>query len=321
MNSLPIIVMLADAPPGAERYWMWDLGLSVGFFAAVFMLIVAIFRQGGRARMSPEREAAIATGHLDRRTVFENAYLRPLMWLLLVAAHSLAMPGLKIWLRRKLVAAGSPNYYTSEEYLALSLLSGLVLSMLLVVSTLLISGQFSFTALGLGLVMGLILSLFQIYEKAERRMRLIARRVPYALDLIALAMGAGATFIEAVRTIVRENPDDPFNVELKSLLAEIDLGATRRVSLQNLAARVPLPSLHSIVASVIQAEDLGTPLSDVMHSQATLLRLHRSVKAEQTAAVASVRILLPGLLILMSVVMAFFAAPILRAIRGGGILP
>jgi len=97
----------------------------------------------------------------------------------------------------------------------------------------------------------------------------------------------------------------------------MDLGTTRRAALQNLAERVPIEMLRSIVASVIQAEELGTPLSDVLHSEATLLRLQRSVRAENAAAVASVRILLPSLLILMSVVLAVFAPAIVRAVKRG----
>ena len=101
------------------------------------------------------------------------------------------------------------------------------------------------------------------------------------------------------------------------MLAEIELGTTRRKAMQNLAERVPLEMLRSIVASVIQAEELGTPLSDVLRSQATLLRMQRSVRAENAAAVASVRILVPSLLILMSVILAVFSPMILRVVRKG----
>ena len=304
----------ADAEDGLS---MWDVGLSVGLFVFVFLLVIGIFSQGGKVHMSPQREAALATGHLDRKTVFENPYLRPLMWLLLMASYRLSADKLKQWVHRKLVAAGSPNYYTSEEYLALALLAALGMGLIMVVLGLLLNGELSAIMFLIGFAAGFGLMLYQIMDKASKRVRAISRRVPYSLDLVSLAMGAGATFVEAVRTIVRENTDDPFNVELKSLLAEIDLGTTRRKALQNLADRVPLESLRGIVASIIQAEELGTPLADVMHSQATLLRLQRSVKAENAAAVASVRILVPSLLILMGVVLAVIAPSIIKAIKGG----
>ena len=56
---------------------------------------------------------------------------------------------------------------------------------------------------------------------------------------------------------------------------------------------------------------------DVLHSQANLLRMQRSARAENAAAVASVRILVPSLLILMGVVVAVFSPMILRIIREG----
>ena len=140
--------------------------------------------------------------------------------------------------------------------------------------------------------------------------------MPYTLDLVSLAMGAGATFTEAVRTVVREDPEHPFNVELNTVLAEVGLGTTRQQALRNMIDRIALESLRSIVAAIIQAEALGSPLSDVLKGQADLMRLQRSVRAEKLAAQASVRILLPGVLILVSVVLTIFAPLIILAVRG-----
>jgi tight adherence protein C len=237
---------------------------------------------------------------------------------MLTAAHRLSVPRLKAWLRRRLIAAGSPNYYTAEEYLALSLAAGVVLTLLLEVLHLLVYGQFSLVLIPIGLVVGAGISLYNLYDKAAKRVRLIARRVPYALDLIALAMGAGATFAEAARTVsVQGEQDDPFNVELRAMLTEMDLGATRRRALMNLSERIPLDSLRSIVASVVQAEELGTPLSDVLHDQATLMRLRRSYAAENRAAIASVRIPIACIPLVFAVLLAVFGPAIVQALRGG----
>ncbi len=300
---------------------IYQLGLSIGILVAVTLLIVAVFGQTGQIEISPQRQAALATGHTDRRTVFEQPLLRPVIWLLLGMSHRLAMPKFKEWLRRKLVAAGSPEYYTAEEYLALSLLTGVALAGVIeLVYVLVPPHQLSFMAIVSGLVLGTGLNVYQLYARADNRIRQISKRVPYAIDLISLAMGAGATFTEAVSAVVRkarDEEDDPFHVELRAMLAEIELGTTRRQALRNLADRIPLDLLRSIVASVIQAEELGTPLAEVLHSEATLLRMQRSLRAENAAAVASVRILVPSLLILMSVVLAVFAPAIVRVFRRG----
>ena len=295
-----------------------QIGLSVGVFACAFMFVLGIFGQPGDVKVSPQRQAALALGHSDRRTVFEYALTRPLMWVLLAMSHRLSLPHLKRWLRSTLTAAGSPEYYTAEEYLALSLLGGFGLGCIMVMFIMiLMNGHVSLFIFAVGFLFGFGLTVYGIYDKATKRIRQIAKRIPYAMDLIALAMGAGATFTEAVQTVVQEKGEEPFNVELKALLAEMDLGTTRRRALENMAERIPLDQFRSIISSVVQAEELGTPLADVLHQQANLLRLQRSVRAENAAAVASVRILVPSLLILMAVVLAVFAPMILRAISGG----
>lgn len=298
--------------------WLDPLTLLIGVtgFLAIVVTVVVLFGHTGRTEISPQRQIAIATGQDDRHTVFESEILSPLMWLLLQLAQTLAIPRAKLRLRAMLVAAGSPNFYTSEEYLAIAMLWGMTVGLGLGVLNLLAYGTFSLVAFFIGLFLGGGIPLYYIYDMARKRIRAISRRVPYTLDLVALAMGAGSTFTEAVKTVIREDPAEPMNAEFGTVLAEIDLGATRKQALASLAERVPLESLRSIVASIVQAEELGTPVGDVLRSQSSLLRLQRSVRAEKLAALASVRILVPSVLILLSVVITVFAPVIIRAVRG-----
>ncbi len=289
---------------------------GAAIFLFVFVFIMAIFGQRGRAEITPEREIALAAGAADRSTVFETPLLQPVMWLLLVTARQLPIPGIKVKLRRTLIAAGSPNFYTPDEFIAVGMLWGVIIAIILeVVSVKFMSGV-SIVLPVVGFLIGIVGIAYHLYGKASNRIRQIGRRIPYTLDLIALAMGAGATFTEAARTVVGEDPDHPFSVELNTVLAEIDLGTTRRQALMNMSDRIPQESLRSIVAAIIQAESLGTPLSDVLKQQASLMRLMRSVRAEKLAASASVRILIPSLLILLSVVLAVFATIIIKGVMG-----
>lgn len=314
-----ITAILAAATPNYPNEWIYDVFLSIGFFAVVVMFVIAIFRQPYEITVSHQRRSAIETGHTDRQTVFENPMLRPILWIMLSLSHRMGVPRFKGWVRKTLVSAGNPNYYSPEEYIALSLFYGTMISLAITLFAIAALGGFGFISTTFGFIIGFLLTVFQLREMAGKRLRIIAKRVPYALDLISLAMSAGATFTEAIGTVVREEGEDPFNEELKVILAEIELGTTRRQALQNLAERVPIDMLQSIVASVIQAEDLGTPLADVLHSQASLLRLQRSVRAENLAAVASVRIMVPGALILLSVILAVFGPAVVRFIESGGI--
>ncbi|MFP4354600.1 MAG: type II secretion system F family protein [Phycisphaerae bacterium] len=312
---MTISILAVDLEFFAQRWF--DLAMSAGVFAAGFLLILSVFNQPGQAKLSPQRAAAIATGHSDRATVFEHTASRPVMWLLLRISHSVNLPRVKGWLARRIVAAGNPNYYTADEYLALSMLGGLILGGLLEICHMMIRQQFSAGILVAGWMVGVAVVIYSLHDKAEKRLTAIARRLPYALDLISLAMGAGASFAEALRTIVREDRQDPLNEEFNALLAEMELGTTRRLALENLADRIPIESIRSLIAAVVQAEELGTPLGSVLHDQATLLRLDRSVRAENLAARASVRILVPCLLLVMAVILVVFGPMIIQIAREG----
>jgi tight adherence protein C len=295
-----------------------DIVVSVGFFVSIVVFIMALFSGEHKVQISPQREAAIATGHEDRKTLFENAVLRPILWILLSISTKLNMPKFKGYIQHHLIASGNPDYYTPEEYIAVSMFFGLVLAGFFETFYYLLQGTFGFMVIFLGILMGMGLHLVQLVSDATKRLRHITRQLPYSLELISLGMGAGATFTEAVKTVIREEGEDnPLNEEFRALLSEIDLGTTRRQALQNVAARVPLDSVRTIVASVRQAEELGTPLANVLHDQATLLRMQRSVRAENLAASASIKILIPCLLLVVAVILTVFGPWIVRIVQVG----
>ncbi|HET6430530.1 MAG TPA: type II secretion system F family protein [Phycisphaerae bacterium] len=308
--AIPILALMVTS------HDVLRLAVAASLFGAVATGVIALFGQKGKTELTPERRVALATGVEDRHTVFEMPSLQPIMWLLLVTARRIGLRGLKKRLGATLVAAGSPNFYTPDEYLAVALLWGVALHVAVFFGYVLIYRKAGYLYPVIAFAVGVAAAIYHLVGKAAKRIREISRRIPYTLDLIALAMGAGATFTEAVQTVVREDREHPFNVELNTVLAEMELGTTRQQALRNLSDRVPLENLRSIIAAVIQAEALGTPLADVLKQQADLLRLQRSVRAEKLAAAASVRILLPGLLIMISVVLAVFGPFIIQAIRG-----
>jgi tight adherence protein C len=53
----------------------------------------------------------------------------------------------------------------------------------------------------------------------------------------------------------------------------------------------------------VQGEELGTPIASVFRTQAEVLRLKRSQRAETIAGEAGVNMLLPGILVMMASVL------------------
>src|SRR5690606_2505 len=156
--------------------------------------------------------------------------------------------------------------------------------------------------------------IYLLGDAASSRVSRIAKQLPYTLDLIALSMAAGSTFSEAIDTIIRDDPQDDFNQELAIVQAEIRFGTSRANALMNLANRIPLETLRSVVGAVNQAETLGTPLSQILKTQSTMLRVNRTVRAEKLSASASLRILIPSMLIMLAVVLSVLAPFIIRRV-------
>ncbi len=290
--------------------------VSLIVFAGVFAPIYVVFLYPVQAEPPVHRRFAAALGD-KRTTVFENPALAPVLNLGLVLTHRLNAPGIRTRLRQDLDASGNPAGYSVQEYLAICLVSA---SLLGVVAALLLVVMGSAAALLIGPVMagvGFAVPLAALRGAATRRSLRIGKQLPYTLDLIALTMAAGSTFTEAAETLIRDEPEDDLNQELSIVLSEIGFGTPRSSALENLAKRIPLESLRSIVGAVNQAESLGTPLSTILKLQADMLRMQRGVQAEKLSASASLRILLPSVMILIAVVVIVFSPLIIRGLQGG----
>jgi tight adherence protein C len=204
---------------------------------------------------------------------------------------------------REIQAAGISRYWLPEEYLARAELIAVLLLPVYVAVCLAYMGP-------AGIVTALFCSGLTVWflRRALRRravVRLVAikRRLPFLLDLLTLLMEAGATFHQALRQGVREFAGQAVAVEFGRVLTEINMGKTRTEAFDSLRRRLNDDEITGIVGAIIQSEQLGTPLSDIFRTQADVLRLRRSQRAETIAGEAGVKMLLPGVLVMFATVL------------------
>jgi tight adherence protein C len=213
---------------------------------------------------------------------------------------------------RQLVLAGDYLGLTPAEYLALNVLSvaaGLLASLALgrflkVSPVVMVAAMLFIAAIPYLLISG----------ETVKRQKWISRRLPGAIDLIALAMSAGLDFPGAVRQVVDKSSDpyDPLIEELGFVLHKLSLGRTRRQALEEFAVRVPVEVVLEFVGAVSQAEERGHPVAGVLQVQASQSRQRRSVRAEESAAKAGVALALPLILVFISILILILAPIILR---------
>lgn len=204
---------------------------------------------------------------------------------------------------RLIHAAGLPRYWLPEEYLARCD----ILALLLSPGYLYLGAQ----VMGLpGVVLGMVVTVItsfwlrrRLRNAAENRLVAIKRRLPFFLDLLTLLMEAGASFLDSLQQAVREFRGHPVAVEFGRVLADMNLGKARIEAFDNLRQRLDDDEITSIVASIIQSEKLGTPLSHIFRTQSDLLRVKRTQRAETIAGEAGVKMLLPGVLVMAAAVL------------------
>ncbi len=167
-------------------------------------------------------------------------------------------------------------------------------------------------------LLGLSVPLTRVSQAIARRKKEVSRALPPTIDLLSLCMSAGLDFSAALGLVLQESSlrGAALGTELRRILQALDLGQTRREALLAFAERVPHDAVRDFVNAVVQAEQKGTPLSAVLEIQARMLRLRRSVMAEEAAARAAVLLVLP-LMLLLACIMTVMFGPF--AVNGIGI--
>lgn len=153
-----------------------------------------------------------------------------------------------------------------------------------------------------------VLPLVRLRAIREHRLTEASHELPATVDLIALAMGAGADFPGAVRRVT-DGQTGVIARELEQVLNALDLGMTRSAALRALEERLPVTEVRDLVRAVILAEKKGASVAEAMQQQAVSSRQRRSVRAEEAAARAGVMLMLP-LVLLLGCIMILLLGPL-----------
>ncbi len=217
---------------------------------------------------------------------------------------------------REILAAGHSRYWTPDEWLSRIQIISCLFALPIFYFCLNIMGP---PGIVLGMVMTILVGVIlrrRLSRQARYRVWQIKRRLPFLLDLLTLLMEAGATFINALRDATHEFRDHAVGVEFGRVLAEMNMGKSRTAALESLRQRLDDDEVTSIVGSIIQGENLGTPLALLFRTQADVLRIKRTQRAETIAGEAGVKMLLPAVLIMMATVIIILGPFILSFVHG-----
>ncbi len=194
--------------------------------------------------------------------------------------------------RRRLTLAGNPNRWTTSDWLGVKLFVALVGGGVGALALMFVDVAFLGIGVIIGGLIGFILPELWLSRKIAARQKAIVKALPDALDLLVISVGAGLGFDAALARVVAKS-DNPLTRELNRVMQEMRVGRARRDALKDLVARTDVPDLSNFVAALIQAEQLGVSVTQVLTVQADQMRVLRRQRAEEQAQQAPLKMLFP----------------------------
>lgn len=197
-------------------------------------------------------------------------------------------------LRHRLELAGSPIRWDVERVLAFKVL-GLIVGVVLGIGGPLAFGAGFAVTLGIAIVatpLGYFVPDIVLYQLAYNRSERMRRDLPDSMDLLTISVEAGLPFDSALSQVAR-NTRGPLADELFRVLQEMQIGLGRIEALRGLAERTNVAELRGFVTAMVQADQFGIPIANVLRVQAREMRVKRTQRAEELAQKVPVKILFP----------------------------
>ena len=151
---------------------------------------------------------------------------------------------------------------------------------------------------------------YYLKHKIVERQKEIERSLPDALDLLTVSIEAGLGFDGAVAKLV-EKMSGVLVEEFAIVLKEMRVGVSKRDAFRSLVERVPVPSLVTFVGSILQADQLGVSIGNVLRIQSSLVRQKRRQKTQENAMKAPIKMLLPMIIFIMPTIFIVLLGPVL----------
>lgn len=213
-------------------------------------------------------------------------------------------------LEKKLTLAGSPLGLSPNEfislYYAMALFVGLIGYSLAFLGGLNLLPQIT---CGIwGLFLGYFMVEFYLKMKTKSRQEKISNKLPDVLDLLTVSVEAGLGFDSALQRVVQK-VKGPISKEFALALQEIKMGKQRRDALKDLGQRTGVDELNMFISALIQADQLGVSIGNVLRLQSVQLRNARRQRIEEKAMKAPIKMLLPMVFFIFPTIFIVTLAP------------
>jgi tight adherence protein C len=271
-------------------------------------------------RLAAFAERPVPLEELELQRSFADRVLRPLAAIWMRRIARLTPKQNMERLRVALMEAGSPNGLGPVEFMGMRGATALLLggsALVLVVFT----GSVLHTVSILGVpipgvvlfpgvlgVVGYLIPGLWLGSKIRRRKKEIQKALPDAIDLLTISVEAGLGFDPALQRVA-EKWDNELSREFHRLLQDMRIGKSRREALRELSTRCGVDDLRVFISSIIQADQLGVSITQVLRVQSQQMRVRRRQRAEELAQKAPIKMLFPMIFLIFPAMYVIILGP------------
>jgi tight adherence protein C len=276
--------------------------LAVAIALSVVMVFVGLARkppEQDTSKMVEERlqgyegKRPLTLDEVELQQPFADRFLRPAM-LRLGSVLSRSTPAkARQDLANRLELAGNPGNLTPEDFGVVRLVAAAVMGVVgVLIGLLLASPIYLVVSMAIGVGLGYYLPVLWLKQQVDGRRAQIQKALPDAMDLLVIAVDAGLGF-DAALTRVTEKYKNALSAAFAKMLREVELGRPRREAMDEMGRSSGVDDLHNFVQAVIQSEQFGTGIGKILRIQADEMRRKRRQRAQEKAAQATLKMLLP----------------------------
>src|SRR6478752_6123785 len=176
-----------------------------------------------------------------------------------------------------------------SEFLALWAVSIIGVPLAMVVFSLGLPALRNPLFLVVGALIGFLLPRFWLSRRKAGRLNAFNKQLPDTITLLANALRAGSSFLQAIELVVRESRP-PISTEFSRVIREVNLGLPFEQALENMVRRVRSDDLELMATAISIQYQVGGNLAEILDSIAYTIRERVRIKGEIRTLTAQQRL-------------------------------
>ncbi len=215
-------------------------------------------------------------------------------------------------LEQKLLQAGNPKGMSPFDFRILQIILLVLLPMFSILTITLEKFRqvLAFLMIVGSIIFGWSVPHLYLKSKIDARSKTAVKELSDFVDLLAVSMEAGLGFDQALSQVVLKK-QGVLADEFQRCLEELRLGKTRREALSGVSERLDVDDVKMLIGNVIQAEQLGVGMVQILRIQSDEVRGRRKQRAEEQAMKAPIKMLFPLVIFIFPCIFIILLGPVM----------